>query len=1105
MELKKTYFLGKASIFYKHRFVIISFLLAFIPRILLGIGMVPVRTMLDEVTTMAGAAYFSGNDWSAVISNSGYYGMGFTMLLAPVFKVTDNPFIIYQICIGVCALLQSMAAPICYYIMKKCWNINNHIYLCLVSVACSYMVVTRSNIIYNEQMLIFLSWVIALILAVLQNDRLNSKKTIFLTILLALVISYSLTIHTRALTFLIALAICFVIYFFMFRKKIFNVIAMVVTTGIGYMAGKAFIYFVKNNIWSIKEGTTLGNTSIGVDKGIQYLLSTHSWQAWGNIIFGQVNTISIITAGFILIAGVIVVHKCWESIIKRKKEIAEDKIMLIGLFFLVCIVMTIAAQSISWLKSTTAVLEMGFENNAYSTKGFTYVRYFGPYCGPMLMVGFAYAYNMSKRLFLRYYKTAALIWGGVTIYWVLCVTPYIAYSNALGTLEAYLPFALERRGGISSLSTILPATLITIIIFLINAFFYNRKKIIIPVLSICISLFYQYAYNAIVWDQATAETSIKKVEQSYEVLKNLKDKDILPHEFYVFDTITQGNHKLYYEYQFMFNRKKVIPGIPEESKEEAIVLANKYNQKELLTDEYKYFKISDSEYMYVKGVKLQEKIEKAGYKLESSYYYAENLENVDIIGENAYIDENGYICSYGNEGMLWSKSSLNITKGTYSITGKIEVDDGISEEIGKLELFNPSQNNTMVTLPITKNQINGDSSFEVQFECGIKESVELRFYSTAGNMVKVKDLSVNRLSNLYEVGACNEQEVDAITSFLGSINQDYPATFISTDEYEDKGLSLNYLQGKMLSRKVESIDYESFIEKDLNDDRFLIIENDISKVFGLVGGYTIINKTDHYTVLASSMSPVIQVVQINGGMILSEGKAINIKYFQLQNGIMKDIDETVLGVGSYNITSKIQLESTGLTELGNFGLETSNGYRENAEYIFDNGLGVATIQFNNYNNELRIGFNRNMNRGIEISSENIFIEKVSDLVAINLDLFSCDLAQLEEDGIVTTGQEGYAIKGPYFSFTPGMYKVKYHFEIVDFTENELAVCKVMQGDNSLGRVAVFGEDYETSEIDIEVPFSIVDGEQSEIEFVTYAKEGTIIKLKSIEVEYDDTK
>ena len=53
-------------------------------------------TGADEFGTIAGASYFAGLDWSNVVSHISYYGFGYSVLMAPIFLITDNPVVIFQ-------------------------------------------------------------------------------------------------------------------------------------------------------------------------------------------------------------------------------------------------------------------------------------------------------------------------------------------------------------------------------------------------------------------------------------------------------------------------------------------------------------------------------------------------------------------------------------------------------------------------------------------------------------------------------------------------------------------------------------------------------------------------------------------------------------------------------------------------------------------------------------------------------------------------------------------------------------------------------------------------------------------------------------------------
>ncbi len=45
----------------------------------------------DEIGVLASAAYVTGEDWSGIVSNIGYYGYGTSLLYIPIFFLTKGP------------------------------------------------------------------------------------------------------------------------------------------------------------------------------------------------------------------------------------------------------------------------------------------------------------------------------------------------------------------------------------------------------------------------------------------------------------------------------------------------------------------------------------------------------------------------------------------------------------------------------------------------------------------------------------------------------------------------------------------------------------------------------------------------------------------------------------------------------------------------------------------------------------------------------------------------------------------------------------------------------------------------------------------------------
>lgn len=112
---------------------------------------------------------------------------------------------------------------------------------------------------------------------------------------------------------------------------------------------------------------------------------------------------------------------------------------------------------------------------------------------------------------------------------------------------------------------------------------------------VCILLLYQYWYNDYYIDKPVEEDNYTMVDASYEWAKNVEE---LPEEIYVIDTQERDDHNSYYMFQFFLYDKKIIPRLPDEQLEDAVVFSN--SRLDYL-DGYQGHRLDDNEYVYVKG------------------------------------------------------------------------------------------------------------------------------------------------------------------------------------------------------------------------------------------------------------------------------------------------------------------------------------------------------------------------------------------------------------------------------------------------------------------------------------------------------------------------
>lgn len=611
---------------YDRGYKLLVFFIVFIPKLLLCFFAEPVSFISDEVATMAGGAYWAGLDWSGVVSHAGYYGTGFTAFTAPIFMLTDNPRFIYFLVTVMCTLIQSITAVIAYCILKRFFKIESRKYAAVVSVACGYFVMTASIVVFNEHMIIFLSWIMAFLLLKLHESIDNKKKKRFYTVILFIVMSYALTIHTRMLLFWAALAVTVLFYLWTYKKCLISLPCAAISGIVGYFVSNEYIHFIQKQIWQVNYGTdSLRNAYIGgnIFDSLQLLLSPKSWQAWFNIVFGQLHTISVFSGGLFLIFIVVFIHFMWNKLLRKnwnqEQTGMEARMMPVVVFFSACIAATIAAQSLTWLQGSVDVIHAGFENNLYESKAYGYLRYFGPYCGPILLMGAVFLYHWKDKV-LEYRKIVFPIWGFLEFYWLVCIFPYIYHTDQVGALEFYFPFSLQMLTDPIDIKTLFPASIVLAVSLFLLFFLFKKRRLKTVFIWVGILFAYTYFYIGITWDIEFARDNKQLAQNSYELISDMEDAVDLPYEIYVYDSWKKDDHNNYYMYQFLLNRYKIMPELPPENLESTVLFVN-----DAYTDEthqmwnsqgYKCYKVGEFELLLVKGEDLQQQFMDAGVNLQ---------------------------------------------------------------------------------------------------------------------------------------------------------------------------------------------------------------------------------------------------------------------------------------------------------------------------------------------------------------------------------------------------------------------------------------------------------------------------------------------------------
>ena len=834
-----------------NRYQFITFLVAFVPRVVCTFYSDLIRTISDEVATISAGAYFAGLDWSAVISKAGYYGGGFSALYSIFFRVIDNPYIIYHCILITCCLVQAITSLISYSIIDSFFDIRNKKVISLISIASSYMVVTRANVAYNEHILILISWLAAWILLKLHKFSDNKRVRAKYTMCLMICFSYALTVHTRAITYWLALLIIVLIYFAFYRKWIVSIPTCVWVGGIGYGLSKLFTSYLKNQIWLAGSAGELRNSSISTS-GIQNLLDPQYWQGWASIILGQLNTISLITGGMIIVAFCLWIQMLWHRI-KNLKSISyrtdlNEQVFLIMSFFFLCCGITIGGQSITWLPGLKQAMEMGFGSSDYSWKAVTYIRYFGPYCGPLLMVILVYSVRSAEH-FISVYKRSFIFVGAIAAYWLVCILPYV-YDNS-NVFEAYLPFSIQNQSSLMMGHKYFIIAIIILLSISIVIFIGYKKNIYIPLIILGCYLIYHYSYNAVNYDAAVSGNNHAAMSEAYSVIKQLQNKIELPEEIYVADKDGKTDHQNYYYYQFLLNRYTIKAGMPDTDVENAIVIRNNIVdcEKYVEFEGYMTSQIGEKEYLFVKGNELQQDIINEGIDLKPFLAYSDKIELTSMSSNNNVSTDADAFISDGSYNFLTFGPYMTLEKGTYRITFSTSLIENSSENVFSVDITKNSGKDCLNHMEITKEMAEA-SNGQIEIEISLSErtsGLEFRILTYENTILQVNNIVCEKISDNYIIGLDNFSVLDNINSIMKSI-PGMRNVFVLKDS--GQGREVQYLEKYLDKTQVTCLSVDQILDN--NEFACVLVRKNNSHWFDLLQRYTIFLDAGEYVLLIPS-------------------------------------------------------------------------------------------------------------------------------------------------------------------------------------------------------------------------------------------------------------
>ena len=476
--------------------------------------------VIDEVGTMATAAYLAGYDWSRVVAVLSYYGFGFTFFFAPLFYFELSPNTILLVIRLVNAALIALSGVLAYNIMTNMFSINNRKLIIITSIAavCLKTSVMWSHHVWNDAMLIFLNWLVLYLLLSMGKRVKSGQSNIIYTLLLSVILNYGILVHTRMLFIWGAVFLVILTHFIISKKMLVNLWMFVPSFVLLLMLSRYSIYYVQNAVW-LASGDSLGNTieSLGNTFSIEwllYVLNISSMIAFFRTMLGQIWTTFIFTHGllpllFVSFAFFLVSLSRKSTRLQAQKFLKENVLLFLATVFALS---QIAANIFLLSYAMIGSIQDLVAGDGRNVRTLLADRYFSVSVGPAIIIAISFLYRINKSTAFKILAISTAFTIKVNILFAYLVAPYVYGVNNLSCMsfQRFVPLLLMRLGDLFRPSHFLILSVFATVAPVVSFMLLSKRKFSLAVTMLLVFSVYTYSHTTIQFDINHARATISQ-------------------------------------------------------------------------------------------------------------------------------------------------------------------------------------------------------------------------------------------------------------------------------------------------------------------------------------------------------------------------------------------------------------------------------------------------------------------------------------------------------------------------------------------------------------------------------------------------------------------
>lgn len=910
----------------------------------------------DEFGGLAVPTTLAGNNWNTLIQDVNYYGYGFRWIYCFLFKVTDDPGLIYSGILYINIVMMCLLYGLCLFMLRRRKKLTTlGIPLSFVFYLVPIAIGTKSPL-YSEYSLFATTvlWAVCMV-KLLEADTKGKRRVI--SGVLAFIMVYMLTLHERSLAFILAFCLTVIIDWIYEKKCLISLeTAVPVYIVFKWVQDKIKKYIVAY-FWGSKlsSGASVGNTEVAISNPTWFIESRKNFKIFLDCLFANIGTETIISLGTYLIMFLFAIVAIVEFFRKEKKWKSfyeENHVLFLFLmvsFFTVSA--TIVGIAVDWGKNIAV-------GNIYGYKGYAYVRYYNVWSYIGMFALLILLQHLMKKVDLSKLKLVALLlFGMITAGFYLYMWPIL--KNAMGEMGNSM--YMERIGIFGSVTSSIENSMIFTVLFgafVILAVMAEEKRN--QCLLFCMSVFLCLGIK----DFTMEKTDVRgEVDEVYHVIHELKDYCELPQEIYYLTNSRESRFLM----QFTLNRYSVMYELPEETLEQGIAItvsgSGSYAEY-LLEHEYTSYVLDNGKCLWVKGEDYQNAVrEYQAHRMkevnELNPNYIEYQDTAFVLGNLVYQKQPGEVLRCWMNTISYGKYECRISydandsnedfvdvyeNGEITASAKVEMDDN-GRATASFVVDSRYNNYNYFTL-VTQNK-KWIRNVEVEYTCMEK-------YSSLGDG--------------------KPEEFELLKSYMDQIGLKKPVKLLSNYNYIELDSNLRVLEELFKVDDISVWNYKKLQEylQSGEKDSYIILYNNNSDslIFDLVDAYDILCVTKNYTLLAYRDGRLAAAEEKAEITPFNKENAVSL-YFLRQNGteVLKPLGEIMLPAGCYELSilpSDIPEES--------FLLSRNNGETIEEEFtVSKEGMQLSFVA------DGTTEFSMEMDSSEEMDSNRVYIARTGNL------------------------------------------------------------------------------------------------------------------------------